>query len=575
MITFKKLEVRNFLSFGNAIQELDIDFNGTTLIIGKNVDTGGANGVGKSTIINAISYALFNKPISNISKERLINKTNSSKNTLMEVRLSFSKNEDEFEIYRTRGESNSVQLFQNGIDVTPDSIAITDRRVIELIGFSYELFVKVIIFSGNDVPFLEMSVSNQRTLIEELFNITILSEKATNLKDMIKETETDIQIKEKLLDQQVKTRDRQLKQVEEAKNRVAKWDSERETQIEKLINDLEDLSQIDFSIETEAHQLLLELKPSITKLNNDKQNADKDLSRKTKQIEDLMKQLSHLELDQCPYCLQKYADSHKKIDELKRLLEETESEAVFLVEKNDQTNKKLEEILLQEKEALSICKFSSITEATRKQSSVEELNKKLSELKIGVNPHIEAYEALKEEAVEEVNFSELDTLKKYLEHQQFLLKLLTNKDSFVRKKIINKTIPFLNTRINSYTQDLGLPHIVRFDDDMSCSVSEFDRDLDFGNLSSGEKKRVNLALSLAFRDVFHQIHNSVNCLFLDEIEASLDVQGLEAVIKTIKNKSRDEGLGIWIISNRSETGGRFDRQLTVVKENGFSNIYFE
>jgi len=201
MITFKKLEVRNFLSFGNAIQELDIDFNGTTLIIGKNVDTGGANGVGKSTIINAISYAIFNKPISNISKERLINKTNSSKNTLMEVRLSFSKDEDEFEIYRTRGESNTVQLFQNGVDITPDSIAMTDKKVNELIGFSYDLFVKVIIFSGSDVPFLEMSVANQRTLIEELFNITILSEKAANLKDMIKETETDIQIKEKLIDQ--------------------------------------------------------------------------------------------------------------------------------------------------------------------------------------------------------------------------------------------------------------------------------------------------------------------------------------------------------------------------------------
>jgi DNA repair exonuclease SbcCD ATPase subunit len=575
MITFKKLEVRNFLSFGNAIQELDIDFNGTTLIIGRNVDTGGANGVGKSTIINAISYAIFNKPISNISKERLINKTNSAKNTLMEVRLSFCKNEDEFEIYRTRGESNTVQLFQNGVDITPDSIAITDKRITELIGFSYELFVKVIIFSGNDIPFLEMSVSNQRTLIEELFNITILSEKAANLKDMIKETETDIQIKEKLLDQQLKNHERQLKQVEDAKARVSKWDADREVQIQKITTDLEDLSTIDFALETEAHQLLMELKPSITKLNNEKQNVDKDLSRKTKQIEDLMKQLSHLELDQCPYCLQKYADSFKKIDELKKSLDECESEAVMLVEKNEKTINSLQEFLSQEKEALSICKFSSITEATRKQTSVEELNKKLTELKNGVNPHIEAYEVLKEEAIEEVDFSELDKLKKHLEHQQFLLKLLTNKDSFVRKKIINKTIPFLNTRINSYTQELGLPHIVRFDDDMSCSVSEFDRDLDFGNLSSGEKKRVNLALSLAFRDVFHQIHNFVNCLFLDEIEASLDVQGLEAVIKTIKNKSRDEGLGIWIISNRSETGGRFDRQLTVIKENGFSNIHFE
>jgi DNA repair exonuclease SbcCD ATPase subunit len=171
-----------------------------------------------------------------------------------------------------------------------------------------------------------------------------------------------------------------------------------------------------------------------------------------------------------------------------------------------------------------------------------------------------------------VTYDVLDELKKEQEHQQFLLKLLTDKNSFIRRRIINRTIPFLNARLIHYTKQLGLPHVVKFDDDMSCTVSEFGRELDFGNLSSGEKKRVNLSLSLAFRDVLHHLHSKVNCLFIDEIDASLDGAGVEAVFKLLKQKTRDDGLGLWIISHRPEAIGRFDRQIIVRKQNGFSSI---
>ena len=123
-----------------------------------------------------------------------------------------------------------------------------------------------------------------------------------------------------------------------------------------------------------------------------------------------------------------------------------------------------------------------------------------------------------------------------------------------------------------YTKDFGLPHVVKFDDDMTCSVAEYGRELDYGNLSSGEKKRVNLSLSLAFRDVLHHLHAKVNCLFIDEIDASLDGPGVEAVFKVLKQKTRDDSLVTWIISHRPEAVGRFDRQMIVRKENGFSGI---
>jgi DNA repair exonuclease SbcCD ATPase subunit len=107
---------------------------------------------------------------------------------------------------------------------------------------------------------------------------------------------------------------------------------------------------------------------------------------------------------------------------------------------------------------------------------------------------------------------------------------------------------------------------------MSCCVAEYGRELDFGNLSSGEKKRVNLSMSLAFRDVLHHLHSRVNLMFIDEIDASLDASGVENVFKLLKDKTRDEGLGLWIISHRPEAVGRFDRTVTIRKQNGFSRI---
>ena len=155
-----------------------------------------------------------------------------------------------------------------------------------------------------------------------------------------------------------------------------------------------------------------------------------------------------------------------------------------------------------------------------------------------------------------------------------MLKLLTDKNSFIRRKIINKTIPFLNTRLNYYTSELGLPHLVKFDDDMSCTVSEYGRELDFGNLSNGEKKRVNMALSLSFRDVLHHLHGKVNLMFIDEIDGgSLDDLGIDAITKMIKKKSRDDDIAIWIISHRPEMVGRFEHEITIQKENGFSSIH--
>ena len=118
-LIFKTISVRNFLAFGNQESIIELDGQGTVTITGENLDQGGSNGAGKTTIINAICYALYNKPFDNISLQRLINSTNATKNTQMEVRLVFEKNNDEYEIYRARGEEYTISLKRNGEDITP------------------------------------------------------------------------------------------------------------------------------------------------------------------------------------------------------------------------------------------------------------------------------------------------------------------------------------------------------------------------------------------------------------------------------------------------------------------------
>jgi DNA repair exonuclease SbcCD ATPase subunit len=126
--------------------------------------------------------------------------------------------------------------------------------------------------------------------------------------------------------------------------------------------------------------------------------------------------------------------------------------------------------------------------------------------------------------------------------------------------------------MNTYAKQLGLPHVIQFKDDMTCMVSQYGRELDFGNLSAGEKKRVNLAMSLAFRDVLHHLHAKDNLLFVDEIDASLCASGVESVVALLNQKTKEDELSTWVIMHREGVEDKFDRKMLVIKENGFSTV---
>ena len=573
-VVFEGLSLRNFMSFGNNYTEVDLTMDGTILINGKNIDIGGANGVGKTTIINAICFALYNNPFDNISLKRLINNTNAEKDTLMEVRLTFSKGDKRYEVYRCRGTSTNIEISCDGVDITLDSVSENDKMIVEIVGISYELFTNIVVFAGGSEPFLQKSVGDQRKLIEELFNITILSEKAKKLKEKIKITEGDINIQEAIIREQQNAITRYNKQVSDAEARILKWEEDKEASITRIKTQLSSIEGVDFEKEQELHGQLKDAKALVQELKALVKSLEKEIQDNMTKTTKKSSELEHLQDAKCPYCLQQFADADAKIKEIEGELQTLSDAFYVLKEKFDKADEELgiaNEVL---KTIEGEIKYPNLDSLLKIRTDAEVLKQKLEETEKSENPHLDAFEALLGESVKEVDSKKLDELKSKLEHQQFLLKLLTDKNSFIRRKIINKTIPFLNTRLNYYTSELGLPHVVKFDDDMSCTVSEYGRELDFGNLSNGEKKRVNMALSLSFRDVLHHLHGKVNLMFIDEIDGgSLDEIGIDAIIKMIKKKSSDDDIAIWIISHRPEMVGRFEHEITIQKENGFSSIH--
>lgn len=574
-ITLKKIIFRNFMSFGNQYTEVNLQSLESTLINGWNKDTSSNNGAGKTTIINAICYAIYNKPYDNISLQRLINTTNAAKNTLMEVKLYFSKGEDEYEIYRCRGESTDIQVKINGELETLDSVAQSDRFIEDVIGISYEIFTLVVIFSNNKEPFLQQSIGNQRTQIEELFRISMLSEKAAVLKKKIQQTEADINIQYAIIKEQEAAITIHNKHVKEAEERILKWENNQQQSILKIERDLKEIEGIDFESEQELHAAKDELVKEISKVKLKLSPLETSLASLQKELGKHENEHKHLEDAKCPFCLQAYEDAPIKLQELKVKIE-TKSLRVDDMKAEYHTFKtQLAELQLNMNTINGEIKHTNLKELLNIRTNATLLQNKLAKLKQDTNPHIDAYESLLGELVREVDYKKIDELKTYLEHQQFLVKLLVDKNSFVRRKIINRTIPFLNSRMNEYAKTMGLPHTIKFDADMSCTVSEYGRELDFGNLSNGEKKRVNLALSLAFRDVLHHLHSKFNILMLDEVDGgAVCPNGMDAIVKLLKQKNRDEEIGIWMISHKPETIGRFDRDIMVIKEHGFSTISY-
>lgn len=583
VIKFKSIKMTNFMSYGAIPTFVKLDTPGTTLILGEDLDNttsgSGANGVGKTSVLNALVYALYDKSISNISKDNLVNNINKNK---MEVAVEFEKNGKTFTIVRQRkmkagATGNVTTLYEDGVDITLDSSDHTNEFIEQkILGIPYELFVRIVAFSATHTPFLDLPVrspyaANQTDIIEELFDLKTLSQKADALKLEIKDTDAALKTQTERMEFVQKEHERHTKQMETATKRVSNWEVQHVQEIEDVQARIKKLESIDVVEQRKIYDEIQTLKPEIQKHANESSTfgqAGDDLQRDISKMEN---ELRHLEKGECPRCHQKFKDKN-----INTIIDELELSKVKLKEIKANRDAAYAEAVKYEKRSKDLTKklqFKTLEELLQIQNKIDQLNEKLNELKAALNPYTEALQELEAIVLDSIDMTRINELKDTSNHQKVLLKVLTNKDSFVRKALLNKNIPFLNTRLQKYLTDLGLPHLVEFTHEMTARISKFGHEMDFGNLSNGQRARVNLALSFAFRDVLQSMHEYVNICMLDEVlDVGLDAVGVQAAARMLKRKARDEKIAVYIISHRDEIDSAFDRKLTVQLSGGFSYI---
>ena len=579
MIQIRNLTVRNFMSVGNATQAIDFDRTDLTLVLGENLDLGGdgsRNGTGKTTIINALSYALYGQALSNIRKDNLVNKTNSKG---MMVSLDFAVSGQDYRIERGR-KPNVLKFYvnhkeQQATDEAQGDSRETQNEIERIMNMSHDMFKHVLALNTYTEPFLSLKANDQRNIIEQLLGITLLSERADRIKELNRETKDSISQEEFRIRAVIEANKRIEEQIESLRKRHRLWCIKRDEDVAKLVQAIADLEHIDIEVEVQSHRDLETFyikKKAIDDANKWIRSIESDNEKQQKLINKLKTEIALLEDHKCHSCGQDIHDI--KQDELKQAKQEQLKEhALQLLANNTQWTEHTDTLKnLGVSGATLTVFYHTLEQALNHRNTVETLRKDLVTRQTDIDPYTEQIDDMQGQALQVVTYDALNDLTRLQEHQEFLLKLLTSKDSFVRKKIIDQNLSYLNQRLTHYLDRIGLPHTVSFQNDLTVMIEELGRELDFDNLSRGERNRLILSMSWAFRDVWESLYSPINLLFIDElIDNGLDTQGVENALALLKKMSRERHKSIWLVSHRDELAGRVENILKVVKENGFTS----
>ena len=582
MLKIKNLTCKNFLSVGNVTQAVNMDQNGLTLVIGLNLDMGGEgarNGVGKTTIINALSYALFGNALSNIRKDNLVNKTN-DKNML--VTVEFEKNGHKYRIERGRKPSifkfivDDDEVNESGTNEGQGENKLTQEAVERILGMSHEMFKHIMALNTYNEPFLAMRNNDQKAIIEELLGITLLSEKAELLKEKMRNTREEIKEEEFRIKALQETNAKIQTSIEDIERRSRIWSKKKDEDIEKLVAAINELENINIDNEILNHSALTLWKENEQKLkryNKDLANAQAAVKRLSSQLLELIAACDKAKDHKCHACGNDLHD-----DQQSSMIEELNS-AIMSVADDLEREKSLEIEALEKISSLDNLgpaphvRYANINDAVNHKSSLENLRSQLDQRVDDQDPYLDQIDTLRNIALEEVKWDRINSANRKLEHQEFLYKLLTNKDSFVRRRIIEQNLSYLNHRLGHYLAALHLPHEVNFQSDLSVGINMLGQEFDFDNLSRGERNRLILGLSWSFRDVFESLNFPCNLLFIDElIDSGMDPVGVDSALAVLKKFSRESNKNVFLISHRDELITRVNNSLQVIKENGFTTF---
>ena len=579
MLKIKNVSAKNFMSIGAQTQAVNFDNCQLTLVLGHNLDMGGdgsRNGTGKTTIINALSYALYGEALTNIRRDNLINKTNGKG---MIVTVDFEIGPKQYRIERGR-KPNVLRLLVNGEDAFDEEqqgdSRETQKEIEKILGFPHEMFKQLIALNTYTEPFLSLKANDQRAMIEQLLGITELSSKAEVLKELLKNTKDSIKEEEIKITAINNSNERIEKNIAEIESRSKAWNKTHADKVADIQTSIDTLKEIDIEIEIGKHKLNAE----ITKQNDARKTLQNELDRVTtsltrskNKLEEMRLHLVDARAGVCPACGQGTAhlDTHEEYtNEL--LVKITEEEKYYdqLFDSNDEIELALKEFQSETDEEDTF--YNDLESALEHKHNLDALETSLVEKISEQNPYVEQIQSLKDTGIQEIDFESINDLTYLKDHQEFLYKLLTSKDSFIRKRIIDQNIAYLNHRLAHYLNKIGLPHDVKFNSDLTVEITEYGRDLDFDNLSRGERNRLILSLSWAFRDIYESLNQPMNLLCIDElIDSGMDSMGVENSLSILKKMHREQGKNIFLISHKEELVGRVNNVLTVVKEGGFTS----
>ena len=582
MIKLKNLTVKNFLSVGNVTQALRFDQHGLTLVLGNNLDLGGdgsRNGTGKTTIVNALSYVLYGNALTNIRKDNLINKTN-TKNML--VTCEMEVNGHNYKIERGRKPNvlrfivDDQEIDKGETEEQQGENKETQAEIERLLGMSHDMFKHICALNTYTEPFLSLKTNDQRDIIEQLLGITQLSEKATLLKDLIKNAKDQAKEEEYRIKAVSDANTKIKNSIDDLERRSRLWQTKQTDELEKLAAAIDELLNIDITQELENHKALALWQANekeLKRYNKDLATHQSAVKRVTQQLADLASAQGHALEHKCHACGQDVHD-----DKQVTMLDDINNAIATLTEELDKESKALKKV---EKQIVDLgklgsapkVKYSNIDDAVNHKSTLETAQDQFERRALDIDPYVEQIEHLKTTALEEINFDIINSLTKLQEHQEFLLKLLTSKDSFIRKRIIEQNLAYLNHRLAYYLEKLALPHEVKFRSDLEVDITQLGQEFDFDNLSRGERNRLILGLSWAFRDVYESLNRPINLLFIDEmIDSGMDANGVDNSLGLLKKMARENRKNIFLISHRDELVGRVNNILQVVKENGFTTF---
>ena len=569
MILFKSVSYKNFLAAGNNPIKIDLNSNGTTLIVGQ-------NGAGKSTIIEALVFALFNKSFRKVNKNQLINSIN-EKDCLVEVEFSIGSVDWKVR----RGIKPAVfEIIKNGTVLDQSSSAVDQQKWFEqtVLKLNYKSFTQIVVLgSSTFVPFMQLPAASRREVIEDLLDIKIFSTMNVILKDRIKVTSEELKESESQINFLKEKADLQKQFIKTIESQNKKTITQKVEKIESLNHDISkcETKIVEIEYQIEENQKELEGYKTIEKELKTLEKHSHGFSSRIKDFEKSKK--FYADNDICPTCNQDLSkdlktnainEGDKEIRKCEKALHKVENEIVDIQQKIEEKNSIVNNI-------------SDLTYEIRKQVSAISLNNKyvieiaeeIEELRTSKGNIESEKNKLMEIAAEGMTAQHLITrLKDDRRNYDLISSLL--KDTGIKSMIIKKYLPVMNKLINQYLQMLDFYVNFTLDEEFNESIkSRFRDDFTYSSFSEGEKMRIDLALMFTWRSVAKLKNSaSTNLLILDEVfDSSLDVAGTEDFLRILRGVTDDSN--IFIISHKGELlHDKFDRVMRFEKVKNFSKV---